>query len=174
MEILVEFAKLILPAAAVLYAMYLTVKAFLDKEMAQKLTEVKAKNAEALIPIRLQAYERLTLLLERIAPNNLIRRLNDSNYSAQEFQHVLVASVREEFNHNLAQQVYVSDEVWNMTKNATEDVILTINQAAEGLNKDAKSIDLARKIFDQHMQQEQDAGQQAIVALKNELRGYFE
>jgi len=174
MEILVEFAKLILPAAAVLYAMYLTVKAFLDKEMSQKLVEVKAKNAETLIPIRLQAYERLTLLLERIAPNNLVRRLNDSNYSAHEFQQILVASVREEFNHNLAQQVYVSDEVWNMTKNATEDVILTINQAAQGLDEEAKSIDLARRIVDQQMQQEQDAGQQAIGMLKSELRQYFD
>ncbi len=174
MEILVEFAKLILPAAAVLYAMYLTVKAFLDKEMSQKLLEVKAKNAETLIPIRLQAYERLTLLLERIAPNNLVRRLNDASYNAKEFQQILVASVREEFNHNLAQQVYVSDEVWNMTKNATEDVILTINQAAEGLDKDAKSINLARKIFDLYMQQEQDAAQQAITALKTEVRQYFE
>lgn len=174
MEILVEFAKLILPAAAVLYAMYLTVKAFLDKEMSQKLLEVKAKNSEALVPIRLQAYERLTLLLERIAPNNLVRRLNDSNYTGKEFQQILVASVREEYNHNLAQQVYVSDEVWNMTKNATEDVILTINQAAEGLGENAKSIDLARKIFDQHMQREQDAGQQAIIALKSEVREYFD
>lgn len=174
MEILVEFAKLILPAAAVLYAMYLTVKSFLNKELEKQKMEVIAKNAEALVPIRLQAYERLTLLLERIAPNNLVRRLNDSNYTAKEFQQILIANIREEFNHNLAQQVYVSDEVWNMTKNATEDVILTINQAAEGLNKEAKSIELARKIFDQYMQREQDAIVQAIAALKNEVRQYFD
>ena len=174
MEILIEFAKLILPAAAVLYAMYLTVKSFLDKEMAQKMVEVKAKNAEALVPIRLQAYERLTLLLERLAPNNLVRRLNDSNFTAKEFQHILIGNIREEYNHNLAQQVYVSDEVWSMTKNATEDIILTINQAAEGLKEDAKSIELARNIFDLQMKKEQDASSLAIGALKNEVRQYFE
>jgi len=174
MEIVVEFAKLILPAAAVLYAMYLTVKSFLNKEMAQQMVEVKKKNAEALIPIRLQAYERLTLLMERISPNNLIRRLNDDDYSAKEFQQILIANVREEFNHNLTQQVYVSDEIWHLTRNAMEDVILTINQAAEGLKKDARSIDLARRIFDLHMQKEQDATSQAIVALKSEVREYFQ
>jgi hypothetical protein len=174
MEILVEFAKLILPAAAVLYAMYLTVKSFINKEMAQKVVELKAKNAETLVPIRLQAYERLILLLERISPNNMVRRLNDNNYSAKEFQQILIANIREEFNHNLTQQVYISDEAWNVTRNAMEDVVLTINQASEGLDKDARSIDLARKVFDQQIQKEQDTVSLAIATLKTEVRQYFE
>ncbi len=173
MEIVVEFAKLILPAAIVLYAMYLTVKAFIDKEMAQKMVDIKAQNSAAIIPTRLQAYERLSLLLERITPNNLVFRLNDSEYSAKEFHHILIANIREEFNHNLSQQIYVSNEVWNMTKNAMEDVILTINQATQGLDDDARSIDLGRKIIDQQMQSEQDAVSQALSALKNEVRQNF-
>ena len=173
MEIVIEFAKLILPAAIVLYAMYLTVKSFLDKEMAQKMIDIKAQNAAAIVPTRLQAYERLSLLLERITPNNLVFRLNDSGYSAKEFNHILITNVREEFNHNLSQQVYVSDEVWSMTKNAMEDVILTINQAAQSLDDDARSIDLGRKIIDQQMQSEQDAVSQALSALKNEVRQNF-
>lgn len=173
MEIVIEFAKLILPAAIVLYAMYLTVKSFLDKEMAHKMIDLKAQHAAAIVPTRLQAYERLTLLLERITPNNLVFRLNDSSYSAKEFHHILIANIREEFNHNLSQQVYVSDEVWAMTKNAMEDVILSINQAAQNLDHDARSIDLGRKIIDQQMQSEQDAVSQALSALKNEVRENF-
>jgi hypothetical protein len=173
MEVVVEFAKLILPAAAVLYAMYLTVKSFLNKEMGQKMVELKAQNSSAVVPTRLQAYERLTLLLERISPNNLVRRLNDSNYSAKEFQQILIANIREEFNHNLSQQIYVGEEVWQMTRNAMEDVILTINQAAEGLDDKARSIELARNIFNQQVQKEQDAISQALAVLKSEVREQF-
>ncbi|MFP4090091.1 MAG: hypothetical protein ACLFUB_18320 [Cyclobacteriaceae bacterium] len=173
MEVVVEFAKLLLPAAAVLYAMYLTVKSFLNKEMAQKMVDLRSQQTADVVPTRLQAYERLTLLLERISPNNLVRRLNDNNYSAKEFQQILIANVREEFNHNLSQQIYVSNEVWQMTRNAMEDVVLTINQAAEGLDDKARSIDLARNIFNQHLQKEQDAISQTILALKNEVRQQF-
>ncbi|WKN33198.1 hypothetical protein PZB74_07580 [Porifericola rhodea] len=173
MELVVEFAKLILPAAIVLYAMYLTVKSFLDKEMAQKMVDIKAQNSAAIVPTRLQAYERITLFLERISPNNLVYRLNDSSYSAKEFHQILISNIREEFNHNLSQQVYVSDEVWSMAKNAMEDVILSINQAAQNLDDKARSIDLGRKVIDQQMQGDTDAIGQALAALKSEVRQNF-
>ena len=174
MDEVIEILKIIIPAGLVLYGMFITVKSFLNREIERKVLDIRTKNSETVLPNRLQAYERMCLFLERISPNNLIRRLNDSSYNARQFQQVMVVEIREEFNHNLAQQVYVSDEIWHLTRNAMEDVILTINQAAEGLQKDARGIDLARKIFDLHMQKEQDATSQAIVALKSEVREYFE
>lgn len=173
MEIVIEFAKLILPAAAVLYAMYLTIKSFLEKEMGEKLAAVRTQNASVITPIRLQAYERLCLFLERIMPNNLILRLNDSNYSYKEFQQVLIAGVREEFNHNLSQQVYVSDAVWELTRNAMEDVIITINQAAGEMSEKAQSKDLAKKIFEMQVEKETDPVNTALAALKQEIRLNF-
>ncbi len=173
MEIVIEFAKLILPAAAVLYAMYLTVKSFLDKDIAEKLTAIKTQNASVVTPIRLQAYERLCLLLERITPNNLILRLNDSAYNHHEFQQVLVTGVREEFNHNLSQQVYVSDEVWEMVRNAVEEIIMTINQAARELPEESQSIDLAKKIFDLQVEKNTNATGAALSVLKQEIRLNF-
>lgn len=173
MEIVIEFAKLILPAAAVLYAMYLTIKSFLEKEMGEKLAAVRTQNASMITPIRLQAYERLCLFLERIMPNNLILRLNDSNYSYKEFQQVLIAGVREEFNHNLSQQVYVSDAVWELTRNAMEDVIITINQAAGEMSEKAQSKDLAKKIFEMQVEKKTDPVNTALAALKQEIRLNF-
>lgn len=173
MEIVIEFAKLILPAAAVLYAMYLTVKSFLDKEIADKMANLKTQNASLITPIRLQAYERLCLFLERIMPNNLVLRLNDSAYSCKEFQQILIANVREEFNHNLSQQVYVSDEVWNLTRNAMEDVIMTINKATDEMPENARSTDLGKKIFDIHMQKKNDPVNHALSVLKKEVRYNF-
>ena len=172
-NVIVEFAKLILPAAAVLYAMYLVVKSFLDKDMSQRLLEIKLKNAETLLPIRLQAYERISLLLERITPSNLLPRLNDQSYSAQEFHQILTFNIREEYNHNLSQQIYVSDPLWELTTNAVEDVVSTINQAAQSLSEDAQGIDLARKTFELQSGKQNNPISVALVALKNEVRTIF-
>src|SRR5436305_409786 len=91
-----DFIQILLPAALVLYAMYLTVKSFLDKETERKLIDLKTKNSEIVVPIRLQAYERMCLFLERITPNNLLVRLNDTAYSAMELQQVLLSEIRQE------------------------------------------------------------------------------
>ncbi len=173
MEILIEFAKLLLPAAAVLYAMYLTVKSFLDREMTQKMVEIKLKNTDTVLPIRLQAYERVCLFLERITPNNLIIRLNQGDFSAREFQHVLLAEIRQEYNHNISQQVYVSNEAWEYVVSAKEGIISTINQAAEAVEDDAKSIDLAKKIFEISMEKETDPTAHALAKIKEEIRHFF-
>ncbi|MEQ9440082.1 MAG: hypothetical protein RIG62_13590 [Cyclobacteriaceae bacterium] len=172
-SVIIEFIKILLPAAAVLYAMYLTVKSFLNKEISQRMADVKIKGVEMILPVRLQAYERLSLLLERITPNNLILRLNDSNYSAKEFQQILTFNVREEYNHNLSQQIYVGDQVWHLTTQAVEDVIATINQAADGLPAEARSIDLAKKAMEVQVQKEISPIEQALVEVKKEVRLLF-
>ena len=172
-SVIIEFIKILLPAAAVLYAMYLTVKSFLNKEIAERMATLKVKGVETTLPIRLQAYERLSLLLERVSPNNLILRLNDSNYSAKEFQQVLTMNVREEYNHNLSQQIYVGDQVWQMTTQAVEDVIATINQASDTLHPEARSLDLAKKTLEIQSQKEVNPVEQALIGIKNEVRGLF-
>ncbi|MGB3587903.1 MAG: hypothetical protein WBA23_15250 [Tunicatimonas sp.] len=172
-SVIIEFMKILLPAAAVLYAMYLTVKSFLNKEVAERMADLKVKGVEATLPIRLQAYERLSLLLERIAPNNLILRLNDSSYSAKELQHVLTTSVREEYNHNLSQQIYVGDQAWQLTTQAVEDIIATVNQAADTLPSEARSLDLAKKILEIQSQKEVYPITQALYEVKKEVRELF-
>ncbi|MEM9834485.1 MAG: hypothetical protein AAF944_27910 [Bacteroidota bacterium] len=172
-SVIIEFIKILLPAAAVLYAMYLTVKSFLNKEIAERMANLKTKGVETTLPIRLQAYERLSMLLERISPNNLILRLNDSNYSAKEFQHVLTTSIREEYNHNLSQQIYVGDQVWQLTTQAVEDIIATVNQATDALHPEARSLDLAKKILETQAQKEINPIAHALVEIKKEVRELF-
>lgn len=170
MELLLEFIKILLPALAVLYAMYITVKSFLDKQLEHKVLDIKAKHKETTLPLRLQAYERMCLFLERITPNNLLVRLNDSNYTAKEFQQIMIADIREEFNHNLSQQLYMSDKAWEMVTAAKEDVLSTIHMASKELNENAKSVDLAKKIFDLMLQKENDQVQTALKVVKDEIR----
>lgn len=173
MEILAELLKIIVPAALVLYAMYLVVKSFLDKEFQQKALSIKTGDRQVLLPIRLQAFERIVLFLERITPNNLLLRLNDSRYSAREFQQVLVHEVREEYSHNLSQQVYMSDESWAGVRSAMEEVIALINQASEELPEDARSLDLSRAVLQKAIEQQKDPTGQALFRLKQEIRSIF-
>ncbi len=173
MDALIEFGKILLPAGAVLYAMYLVVKSFLNKEFENKLVDIKIKNSETVLPVRLQAYERLCLFLERISPNNLIIRLNDPSLSAKQFQQILIAEIRQEFNHNLSQQVYVSDHSWDMVKKAMEEVVSVINMGGQQAGQEDKSVDLAKKIFELMMEKNNDPTGNALKTVKDEIRATF-
>src|SRR5690606_39444922 len=99
MDLIADILKIVLPAGLVIYGMYLVAVSFLKSERENKLISLKTKNSETILPLRLQAAERICLLLERVTPNNLIRRVNTGNYSAKELHHLLLSEVREEFNH---------------------------------------------------------------------------
>ncbi|GJM27860.1 MAG: hypothetical protein DHS20C17_04950 [Cyclobacteriaceae bacterium] len=173
MEPFLEFAKLIIPAAAVLYGMFLVIKLFIQKELDKGNLDIRAKNSEIILPLRLQAYERISLFLERVAPNNLVVRVRDNSFSAGQFHHALLNDIREEFNHNLSQQIYVTEEAWNLVKGAKEEVISVINQSAKGLSPEAKSIDLAKKIFEIMLERKNDPTAIALSEIKNEVRKLF-
>ena len=173
MEALVEFGKIILPAGAVLYAMYLTVRMFIRKEYDKRLIDIKLKNTEIVLPIRLQAYERICLFLERVMPKNLIVRLNSSDLSAAEFHQILLNEIREEYSHNLSQQVYMTEESWNLVKNAMEEIVMLINESAGDLDSEAKSIDLARRIFDKVYEKPQLNADVALTFIKEEIQRTF-
>jgi hypothetical protein len=173
MEVLIEFIKILVPASLVLYAMYLTVRAFLNKEIEKTMIEVRGKNTGVVLPIRLQAYERVVLLLERISPNNLVSRLNVVSMSAREFQQLLLKEIRDEYNHNVSQQVYMGEEAWELVKNAKEDLIVSINSAASKMTDASTSLDLAKQLFDELMEKEVDPITLALHEVKNEIRQSF-
>ena len=173
MEIIVEILKIALPAGLVIYGMYLVAVSFLKNERDNKLISLKTKNSETILPIRLQAGERICLLLERVTPNNLIRRVNTGSYSAKELHQILLNEVREEFNHNLSQQLYFSDETWESVRNAIEQVITMINRAAQDLNEEARGIDLNKRIFQLYLEKNNDSISQALKNVKSEIRVYF-
>lgn len=173
MDAIVELAKLIIPAGLVLYAMYLMVRSFLNKELERKLLEIKMKNSETILPIRLQAYERMCLFLERVSPGNLLSRLNTGGLTSKEFQHILLKEIREEFNHNLSQQLYMSDEAWNSIKTSMENVIMIINQAITEVDPESKSIELAKAIIQKTMNLEHDPVGVSLSFLKDEIRKVF-
>ncbi|GAB4333346.1 MAG: hypothetical protein OHK0038_09360 [Flammeovirgaceae bacterium] len=173
MESIIEILKISIPAALVLYGIYLTVKSFLNKEFESKMVQAKLNNQKEILPLRLQAYERIIILLERISLRNLVLRTNHQELNVAQLHHLLNEQIRAEFAHNISQQIYMSDEAWSMTKQAVEEVISTINTALEGLNPEAPSIELAKKIFDKLLTSENDFCEIAQKFIKNEVRGLF-
>jgi hypothetical protein len=173
MDALIDFIKILVPASVVLYAAYLIVRSFITREIELKKLEVRGRSIETLLPNRLQAYERMTLFLERINPQNLLLRLSGGGLSAAELQRVLLEEIRNEYNHNASQQVYMSEEVWNQIRSAKEDLILTINEAASKVAQGATALELSKKIFEMSLEKPADLIAQALSALKEEIQKTF-
>ncbi|HEY4655157.1 MAG TPA: hypothetical protein VIH22_11625 [Cyclobacteriaceae bacterium] len=173
MDALIEFIKILVPASLVLYAAYLLVRSFLQREVELRRLKVRGRSIETVLPNRLQAYERMTLYLERMAPQNLLVRLNTSSMPAREFHQLLLNEIRNEYNHNVSQQVYMSERVWELVKSAKEDLIVTINDAASSMTGESTSIDLSRKIFERMLSKDADPIGHAISELKREIQQVF-
>jgi len=173
MEAFIEFIKILVPASVVLYAAYLLVRTFVQKEIEMKKLEVRGRSIETILPNRLQAYERMALFLERISPQNLLVRLNTSNMPAREFHQLLLNEIRNEYNHNVSQQVYMSEEVWGLIKSAKEDLIVTINDSSSLMTMDSSSLDLSKRIFEKSIEKQADPILHALSELKKEIQRTF-
>lgn len=100
------------------------------------------------LQMQLNAYERLVLLADRIALPNLISRVNKNGITAREMQVLLTENIKEEFNHNITQQIYVSADAWNALKNLKEQNLLIVNQLANLLPPHASGLDLNKKLLE--------------------------
>jgi hypothetical protein len=170
---LIELFKYTVPSLVVLAAAYFLLKMFLDKEAEKTQVQMRLDVQKITLPVRMQAYERLVLLLERIEPAGLLVRTNLPGMNASQLQSALVQSVRSEFEHNLSQQLYVSSKAWEMVRNAREEAIKRINTAAMKLPGDATSADLASLILINDIDAEQSVVKGALDVLKAEARLNF-
>ena len=122
------------------------------KQAKQGLTTSKLEGAVTSTPLKLQAYERLILLADRIALPNLISRTNQPGLNVREMQNLLVQTIRQEFDYNITQQIYVSPEAWDAIRNLKEQNMLIINQVASYLPETATGQDLNKGLLEMVMQ----------------------
>jgi len=115
--------------------------------MKKELGERKS-NEPDILKLRLQAYERITLLTERIALQNLLSRNTNSSLTCRQMQLTLIDSIKQEYDYNISQQIYVSTEVWRAVNNLKEQNIYIINQLASTLPAQASGMDLNKHIID--------------------------
>ncbi len=133
----------------------------------------KRESEKTMLSVSLQAYERLALFLERINPPNLISRMSRPGQKAAQLQAVLLNTIREEYEHNMSQQVYVSNLAWDHLVKARNEVEMLINKAAAELDRDADGKELAKGIVSKTLEDKKNPVDQALYILKQELRKNF-
>ncbi len=147
MNSIVEILKIFIPAAAVFAATYFLVKRFLDNDQKRREHQLKISAQAVITPLKIQAYERIIIFLERINPNSLVVRVNKNNMNARQLHLDLISTVKSEYEHNLSQQIYISEGAWQFVKTAKEEIIQLINISSSKVTSDANSSDLAIMIL---------------------------
>lgn len=150
MEAFLEILKIVLPAAMVFVATYIILRSMLEndqKKREHELRKNKESHTSTTLPLKIQAYERLVIYLERINPNTLVVRTNKNGMSAHQLQLELIRTIKAEYEHNLSQQIYVSAGAWELVKTAREELIKLINISSTKVHQDAPSNELAMMIL---------------------------
>ncbi|MCK9220567.1 MAG: hypothetical protein M0P47_11020 [Bacteroidales bacterium] len=123
-----------------------------------------------ILPLKLQAYERFVLFLERIHPSNLLMRFNNSDLTSAQLQSLLVRTIREEFEYNLSQQLYVSSHSWEMIKNSKEEMVALINKASMKVGEEGTAADLVKAILEAMVEKGKLPSELALDEIKKELQ----
>ena len=168
MEIL-EILKYVLPSVVVLACSYMMLKEFHKRDEKKEHMELLIGNNKTVLPVKLAAYERLVLFLERIKPQSIVIRTAENGTTAIELQRDLIASIRAEFEHNYSQQLYVSNNAWKAVVDTKEVIVQLINQTAQSVPVDAKALELGKKIIDNYASLPNSPINMAIDVLKTEL-----
>jgi hypothetical protein len=171
MENIADALRYAIPSVVVFLTAYLMMKAFFGEEKKRRDQETVMERVRISMPIRLQAHERIVLMLERMNPSNLVVRIHQPKLSAAEFHRQLIQTIRDEFNHNLSQQVYVSIKAWDMVKNTKEEIVRQINTAAAQLDEKATATDLSNRILE--LTVEKQAVANTLDYIKKEIAQVF-
>lgn len=173
MEILLEILKFTIPAALVIVVVWYMLNKFFAAENSRQRYKLYKQIQKDILPIRFTAYERLVLFLERITPDSLVIRTQGECATVIQYHSYLLSNIRAEFEHNVAQQVYVSDEAWTMVKNAKENTVQLINACAAQVDPQAPAIELAKIILAMAEQTPSLPTTVGINYLKSELKTFF-
>ena len=168
-----EILKFIIPSLVVLAVCYVIINKVMEDHSNRMQLEIRKQNASMLTPLKLQAYERMILFLERISPQTLINNYKDGTNTARGLRHLMETSVNQEYMHNLSQQIYISNQAWNIIKVVKEEVIQLIHETYEQTSSDASGIDLSKAIIDKMIADNSIPTSKAIDFLKAEINLYF-
>ncbi|MBR2618879.1 MAG: hypothetical protein IKC81_06210 [Paludibacteraceae bacterium] len=173
MDTFLEILKYTIPAVLVLVVVWVMQNKFFQQQQSRQRYLLYKENQKNVTPIRFTAYERLVLFLERITPDSLLVRTQSEAYTAIQLHAALLTVIRAEYEHNVAQQIYVSEEAWEVVKNAKESIVQLINACAAQVEAQGPSADLAKAILATYQKSNTAPTMVAISFLKTELKTYF-
>lgn len=166
---ILELAFYTLPAIVTGAVAYNLFNSYFKDQQNTRRWLVQKENQKLSLPIKLQAYERLTLYLERIHPSKLLIRVAPLNDDKINYSNLLIQNIEQEFEHNLAQQIYISDETWRMILTAKNTIIQTIRKTA--VNETIYSSDKLREAILTDLLESESPSTVALSYLKSEVSG---
>lgn len=179
MELPLQIVMVIVPSLTVLFITYFmmknnteTMQSFFQEEIKLRKEEIKSLNQNITGPLRVQAYERMILFLERIAPDSLVLRLHQPDMNARQLHGELIRAIRSEYEHNLSQQIYLSIGAWQMIQTAKEETAKLVNLTVDSIPS-ATGLQLGQTIIDNASKLKQLPTEVAIEYLKKEFAESF-
>lgn len=161
---------LIIALLCIVWIVHTFIKKAEAREIKYLQIELRKQRQEFFLPNRFEAYQRAILFLERIHPNSLVMRLNKPGLPARILQAEMLKSIREEYDHNVVQQLFISTIAWDMMKRSREDVVRIINLAGDQMIETSTSLELSMKIFEMLSQLESLSLNVALDYIKKEFQ----
>ena len=171
---LADILKYTLSGIIVFFATWFLVRTYLDRRIHHDLIELRRASLKNILPLRLQAYERAILFLERINPTNMLIRLHTVEMTALEMQQLILSEIRAEFQHNMAQQLYISNHSWGVVKKMMEDTIVMVNNTVNTLPENASAFALSKTILS-HLErlEMENPYDMALTLIKRDIQHSF-
>jgi hypothetical protein len=170
---LLDILKYTSAGVIVFFIAFYVVRTYYDKVKMIGLLELKKTTQAHTLPMRLQAYERMVLFIERINPANMLVRLHISDISASEMQQLVISDIRTEFQHNISQQLYINNQAWMIVRRLKDDTIALINNTAKGLSGTASSLELSKAILVHLSKIEENPYDSALEIIKQDIQQLF-
>jgi len=142
------FATLILVVFIMMKKQQSVTVQLIERDIRNLNLELKKDRQNYFLPHRVEAYQRFILLMNRITPGNIVLRFHNPALPAKKVQLDILDAIREEFDHNVAQQMFISSDAWKLVKDAKEETIRIINLAGDSLDVTALSLDFATRIME--------------------------
>jgi hypothetical protein len=170
---LLDIIKYTVAGLGVVWIAFYLFKPYLDRSENMQLIELKKSISSQTLPLRLQAYERMILFIDRVNPANMLIRLNATSYSAAELHSLLVAEIRNEYQHNVTQQLYVSNRAWAIVKRVKDDTLSITTNALKALPQNATGLDLSKIILAQLSNLEDNPYDMGSSLVKKDIEELF-
>ncbi len=168
-----DILKYTIAGIGVVWVAFYLFKPYLDKAERIQMLEIKKAISSQTIPLRLQAYERLVLFIDRINPANLLIRLNAPSYTLPELHSLLISEIRNEFQHNISQQIYVSTEAWVTVKKIKNDTLILINNMISALPPDVSGLEASKQLLAHLNKLDDNPYEKAAAIIKADLENLF-
>jgi hypothetical protein len=169
MENIYDILKITLPALIVFFTAWVLLRNMIKNEQDKRRQDLILQNSRTVTPIKLQAYERIVLFLERISLESLLVRVSTSDMTALQLHSAMLSAIRSEFEHNLSQQIYMSPQGWEVVRNARSNMIKIINSEAEKMPVNSSGMALSRQLLEKVMELDTEPTKAAIDYIKGEI-----